>query len=83
MSVKVIWQFGYFLIFPVLKTSEDLSPSRREDSLFDILFRWGHPITDFGLNALDEYLAEHKLKIVNKRWTPLLTMYHTKKRIDQ
>ncbi|MBK8421718.1 hypothetical protein [Candidatus Villigracilis saccharophilus] len=47
--------------------------------VFDAFFRWGHPNTDFGLNALDKYLAERKLKIVNKRWTPLLTMVHTRK----
>jgi len=29
---------------------------------------------------LDEYLAKQELKIVNKRWTPLLTMVHIQKK---
>jgi len=44
--------------------------------VFDAFPRWGHPNTDFGLSVLDEYLAKQELKIVNKRWTPLLTIYH-------
>ncbi|HXD09777.1 MAG TPA: class I SAM-dependent methyltransferase [Anaerolineales bacterium] len=42
---------------------------------FDFIFRWGHPNTDFGLNALEEYLKALGFKY-QKQWTPLLTMYH-------
>jgi ubiquinone/menaquinone biosynthesis C-methylase UbiE len=41
---------------------------------FDFFFRWGHPNTDFGLNALEEYLKSLGFKY-QKQWTPLLTMY--------
>jgi ubiquinone/menaquinone biosynthesis C-methylase UbiE len=47
--------------------------------VFDSFFRWGHPDTDFGLKALDEHLGKRELKIVNKRWTPMLTMYHVRR----
>ena len=46
---------------------------------FDLFFRWGHPNTDFGLNALDAHLITQGMLIQNKQWTPLLTMYHIKK----
>ncbi len=46
---------------------------------FDFLFRWGHPDTDFGLQALEEHITKRQLNIVHKQWTPLLTMYHLKK----
>jgi len=46
--------------------------------LFDFLFRWGHPDSDFGLKALEEYLRLRGFKF-HKQWTPLLTMYHTQK----
>ena len=42
---------------------------------FDFFFRWGHPNTDFGLNALEEYLKSRGFGF-QKQWTPLLTMYH-------
>ncbi|MCB0120236.1 MAG: class I SAM-dependent methyltransferase [Anaerolineales bacterium] len=48
--------------------------------IFDAFFRWGHPDTDFGLNALDAHLTQLGLVIHTKQWTPLLTMYHIKKR---
>jgi SAM-dependent methyltransferase len=47
--------------------------------IFDALFRWGHPDTDFGLKALDEHLAKQGLTLIQKRWTPILTMYHIRK----
>jgi len=45
---------------------------------FDLFFRWGHPNTDFGLNALEEHLKSRGFQF-QKQWTPLLTMYHGKK----
>ena len=63
----------------VLKSNGSLfleEPRGMDIKFFDSIFRWGHPNTDFGLKALDEHLAKQGLKIVNKRWTPLLTMYH-------
>jgi ubiquinone/menaquinone biosynthesis C-methylase UbiE len=50
--------------------------------VFDAFFRWGHPDTDFGLKALDTHLTARGLAIQNKQWTPLLTMYHIKKTIN-
>lgn len=50
--------------------------------IFDAFFRWGHPNTDFGLNALDTHLTTRGLTIQKKLWTPLLTMYHIKKTIS-
>ncbi len=44
---------------------------------FDFFFRWGHPDSDFGLNALEEHLQPHNFHF-QKQWTPLLTMYHIK-----
>ncbi len=82
MSVKVILPFEYTPYIPRFQTWSSLfykEPRGVKIKVFDAFFRWGHPNTDFGLKALDEYLAEHKLKIVNKRWTPLLTMVHIEK----
>ncbi|MBL8062740.1 MAG: class I SAM-dependent methyltransferase [Anaerolineales bacterium] len=50
--------------------------------VFDALFRWGHPDTDFGLKALDTHLTQRGLVIQSRQWTPLLTMYHTIKPTD-
>ena len=47
--------------------------------LFDFFFRWGHPDSDFGLRALEEYLPTRGLTVRRRQWTPLLTMYHTLK----
>ena len=47
--------------------------------LFDFFFRWGHPDSDFGLRALEEYLPTRGLTVRRRQWTPLLTMYHTQK----
>jgi len=47
--------------------------------LFDFFFRWGHPDSDFGLRALEEYLPTRRLTVRRRQWTPLLTMYHTRK----
>jgi ubiquinone/menaquinone biosynthesis C-methylase UbiE len=62
----------------VLKPSGSLfleEPRGVDIKFFDFFFRWGHPNTDFGLNALDEYLKSLGFKY-KKKWTPLLTMYH-------
>lgn len=50
-------------------------PRGLDIKFFDFFFRWGHPNTDFGLNALEEYLKSRGFKY-QKQWTPLLTMYH-------
>jgi ubiquinone/menaquinone biosynthesis C-methylase UbiE len=49
-------------------------PRGMDVKFFDFFFKWGHPNTDFGLNAMEEYL---KIRGFNfkKQWTPLLTMY--------
>lgn len=47
--------------------------------LFDFFFRWGHPDSDFGLRALEEYLPTRGLTVRRRQWTLLLTMYHTLK----
>lgn len=47
--------------------------------LFDFFFRWGHPDSDFGLRALEQYLPTRSLTVRRRQWTPLLTMYHTLK----
>jgi ubiquinone/menaquinone biosynthesis C-methylase UbiE len=76
------WRKAIDEIIRVLKKDGSLfleEPRGVDIKVFDAFFRWGHPNTDFGLNALDEYLSKQGLKIVNKSWTPLLTMYHIKK----
>jgi len=69
-------------IIRVLKPGGSLfleEPRGVDIKVFDAFFRWGHPNTDFGLNALDAHLTQHGLTIETKQWTPLLTMYHIKK----
>lgn len=76
------WRKAIDEIHRVLKPKGSLfleEPRGVDIKVFDAFFRWGHPNTDFGLKALDEHFSNQKLKIVNKRWTPLLTMIHTKK----
>jgi ubiquinone/menaquinone biosynthesis C-methylase UbiE len=76
------WRKAIDEITRVLKPNGSLfleEPRGVDIKVFDAFFRWGHPNTDFGLKALDEHFSNQKLKIVNKRWTPLLTMVHTKK----
>ncbi len=73
------WRKAIDEIVRVLKPGGSLfleEPRGVDIKFFDSIFRWGHPDTDFGLNALDAHLSKRELKIVNKRWTPLLTMYH-------
>ena len=76
------WRKAIDEIRRVLKPNGSLfleEPRGVDIKVFDAFFRWGHPNTDFGLKTLDEYLAQQGLKIVNKRWTPLLTMIHVNK----
>ncbi len=49
----------------------DLEEPRDLDiKIFDTLFRWGHPNSDFGSQVLDAYLSKHSLKIIRKHWAP-------------
>ncbi|MCS7010251.1 MAG: class I SAM-dependent methyltransferase [Anaerolineales bacterium] len=48
--------------------------------LFDAVFRWEHPQSDFGLRAMESHLHLLGLEIWRRLWTPLLTMYHVHKR---
>jgi ubiquinone/menaquinone biosynthesis C-methylase UbiE len=76
------WRKAIDEIARILKPHGSLfleEPRGMDLKIFDVFFRWGHPDTDFGLNALDAHLAARKLVIQNKQWTPLLTMYHVKK----
>ena len=50
-------------------------PRGMDVKFFDFFFRWGHPDSDFGLQAMEEYLKSRRFKF-QKQWTPLLTMYH-------
>ena len=62
----------------VLKPNGSLfleEPRGMDIKFFDFFFRWGHPDTDFGLRALEQYLLSHRFHF-KKQWTPLLTMYH-------
>ena len=47
--------------------------------LFDFLFRWGHPDSDFGLKPLETHLQARRLSILRRKWTPILTMYSIRK----
>ena len=61
----------------VLKPTGQLfleEPRGVDVKFFDFLFRWGHPDSDFGLKAVEEYLRLRGFKL-KKQWTPLLTMY--------
>ena len=61
----------------VLKPNGSLfleEPRGVDIKLFDFFFRWGHPDSDFGLNALEGQLKTNGFHF-KKQWTPLLTMY--------
>lgn len=76
------WRKAIDEIVRVLKPGGSLfleEPRGVDIKFFDSIFRWGHPNTDFGLNALDAHLATRKLVIQHKQWTPLLTMYRARK----
>lgn len=53
-------------------------PRGLDVKFFDFFFRWGHPDTDFGLNAMEGHLKSRGFKF-HKQWTPLLTMYQAQK----
>lgn len=76
------WRKAIDEIVRVLKPGGSLfleEPRGVDIKIFDAFFRWGHPDTDFGLNALDAHLTQRGLVIQTKQWTPLLTMYHITK----
>ena len=76
------WRKAIDEIVRVLKPGGSLfleEPRGVDIKIFDAFFRWGHPDTDFGLNALDAHLTQRGLVIQTKQWTPLLTMYHIRK----
>ena len=65
----------------VLKPNGQLfleEPRGVDIKFFDLFFRWGHPDTDFGLKAMEEYLISHGYKF-KKQWTPLLTLFSANK----
>ena len=75
------WRKTIDEIARVLKPNGSLfleEPRGVDLKFFDFLFRWGHPNTDFGLNALEEHLQSRGFKF-QKQWTPLLTMYCTQR----
>ncbi len=77
------WRKAIDEIIRVLKPGGSLfleEPRGVDIKIFDAFFRWGHPDTDFGLNALDAHLTQRGLFIQTKQWTPLLTMYHILKK---
>lgn len=78
------WRKAVDEIVRVLKPGGSLfleEPRGVDIKVFDAFFRWGHPNTDFGLNALEAHLVLRRLSLVRRQWTPLLTMMHAKKLI--
>ena len=76
------WRKAIDEITRVLKPNGSLfleEPRGMDIKVFDAFFRWGHPNTDFGLQAMETHLSTRGLVIQSKQWTPLLTMYHVKK----
>ncbi len=79
------WRKAIDEIHRVLKPNGSLfleEPRGVDIKAFDAFFRWGHPNTDFGLQAMETHLTTRQLVIQSKQWTPLLTMYHVKKSTD-
>ncbi len=76
------WRKTIDEITRVLKPNGSLfleEPRGVDIKVFDVFFRWGHPNTDFGLQAMETHLSTRQMVIRSKQWTPLLTMYHVKK----
>ena len=76
------WRKAIDEIARVLKPNGSLfleEPRGVDIKIFDAFFRWGHPNTDFGLQAMEAHLSTRGMVIQSKQWTPLLTMYHIKK----
>ena len=79
------WRKAIDEIIRVLKPNGSLfleDPRGMDIKVFDAFFRWGHPNTDFGLQAMETHLSTRGLVIQSKQWTPLLTMYHLQKKRD-
>ena len=77
------WRKAIDEIIRVLKPNGSLfleEPRGMDIKVFDAFFRWGHPNTDFGLQAMETHLSTRGLVIQSKQWTPLLTMYHLQKK---
>jgi len=77
------WRKAIDEIIRVLKPNGSLfleEPRGMDIKVFDAFFRWGHPNTDFGLQAIETHLSTRGLVIQSKQWTPLLTMYHLQKK---
>mgnify|MGYP001419321381 FL=1 len=77
------WRKAIDEIIRVLKPNGSLfleEPRGMDIKVFDAFFRWGHPNTDFGLQAMETHLSTRGLVIQSKQWTPLLTTYHLQKK---
>ena len=75
------WRKVIDKIARVLKPNGNLfleEPRGLDVKFFDFFLRWGHPNTDFGLKAMEEYLKSRGFKF-QKQWTPLLTMYSVRR----
>jgi ubiquinone/menaquinone biosynthesis C-methylase UbiE len=71
------WRKALDEIARVLKPDGQLfleEPRGLDIKFFDLFFKWGHPDTDFGLQAMEAYLKSRGFRF-HKQWTPLLTMY--------
>ena len=76
------WRSTIDEIIRILRPAGSLfldEPRGHDIKMFDFIFRWGHPKSDFGLNALERRLESRGMRIVRKKWTPLLTMYRAEK----
>lgn len=51
-------------------------PRGMDVKLFDFIFRWGHPDSDFGVSRMEQYLSSHGFIVCKRQWTPLMTMVY-------